>query len=148
MPLAFGSNLRGMTTMIEPLAMAATGTVDLITLLLIENLAQGHAIIGACADPGGHDDPVRPDEEYGHRGGDVSDRDRHSEPPGVNADPYLMAVVVGGSCAFLAPMGHQNNTLILGPGAFRFGDHWRLGLPAERLVVVVSIPMLLLVWPL
>jgi di/tricarboxylate transporter len=67
---------------------------------------------------------------------------------GVNADAFLMAVAVGASCAFLTPIGHQNNTLILGPGGFRFGDYWRLGLPVEILVVGVSIPMLLLVWPL
>jgi di/tricarboxylate transporter len=67
---------------------------------------------------------------------------------GVNADAFLMAVAVGASCAFLTPIGHQNNTLILGPGGFRFGDYWRLGLPVEILVAAVSIPMLLLVWPL
>ncbi|NGP53888.1 SLC13 family permease [Thioalkalivibrio sp. XN8] len=67
---------------------------------------------------------------------------------GVNADPFLMAVAVGASCAFLTPIGHQNNTLILGPGGFRFGDYWRLGLPLEILVVLVAVPMLLWVWPL
>jgi di/tricarboxylate transporter len=61
--------------------------------------------------------------------------------------PFLMAVAIGASCAFLTPIGHQNNTLILGPGGFRFGDYWRLGLPLEVLVVAVSIPMLLRVWP-
>jgi di/tricarboxylate transporter len=67
---------------------------------------------------------------------------------GANADSFLMAVAIGASCAFLTPIGHQNNTLILGPGGFRFGDYWRLGLPLELLVVMVSIPMLLFVWPL
>lgn len=67
---------------------------------------------------------------------------------GVNPDSFLMAVAIGASCAFLTPIGHQNNTLILGPGGFRFGDYWRLGLPLEVLVVAVSIPLLLLVWPL
>ncbi len=67
---------------------------------------------------------------------------------GVSSDPYLMAVAIGASCAFLTPIGHQNNTLILGPGGFRFGDYWRLGLPLEVLVVAVSVPMLLWVWPL
>jgi di/tricarboxylate transporter len=67
---------------------------------------------------------------------------------GVNADSFLMAVAIGASCAFLTPIGHQNNTLILGPGGFRFGDYWRLGLPMEILVLVVSLPMLLWVWPL
>jgi di/tricarboxylate transporter len=67
---------------------------------------------------------------------------------GVNADSFLMAVAIGASCAFLTPIGHQNNTLILGPGGFRFSDYWRLGLPLEALVVAVSLPMLLIVWPL
>jgi len=67
---------------------------------------------------------------------------------GVNADSFLMAVAIGASCAFLTPIGHQNNTLILGPGGFHFGDYWRLGLLVEALVVAVSIPLLLLVWPL
>jgi len=67
---------------------------------------------------------------------------------GTNSDTFLMAVAIGASCAFLTPIGHQNNTLILGPGGFRFGDYWRLGLPMEILVVAVGIPMLLIVWPL
>lgn len=66
----------------------------------------------------------------------------------VNPDSFLMAVAIGASCAFLTPIGHQNNTLILGPGGFRFGDYWKLGLPMEVLVVAVSLPLLLLVWPL
>lgn len=64
----------------------------------------------------------------------------------ANPDAFLMAVAIGGSCAFLTPIGHQNNTLILGPGGFRFGDYWPLGLPLEIIVVAVSVPMLLLVW--
>ncbi|WP_028030553.1 SLC13 family permease [Gemmobacter nectariphilus] len=67
---------------------------------------------------------------------------------GVNPDSFLMAVAIGASCAFLTPIGHQNNTLILGPGGFRFGDYWRLGLPLEALVVAVSLPLLLVFWPL
>ncbi|WP_071797158.1 SLC13 family permease [Natronohydrobacter thiooxidans] len=67
---------------------------------------------------------------------------------GVNPDSFLMAVAIGASCAFLTPIGHQNNTLILGPGGFRFGDYWRLGVPLELLVVAVSLPLLLIVWPL
>jgi di/tricarboxylate transporter len=67
---------------------------------------------------------------------------------GVNADSLLMAVAIGASCSFLTPIGHQNNTLILSPGGFRFGDYWRLGLPMEIIVVVISLPLLLLVWPL
>ena len=66
---------------------------------------------------------------------------------GVSADPFLMAVAVGASCAFLTPIGHQNNTLILGPGGFHFGDYWRLGLPLELLVVAIGVPTLLWVWP-
>jgi len=67
---------------------------------------------------------------------------------GVNPDSFLMGVAIGASCAFLTPIGHQNNTLILGPGGFRFSDYWRLGLPLEVLVVAVSLPLLLIVWPL
>jgi len=67
---------------------------------------------------------------------------------GVNPDSFLMAVAIGASCAFLTPIGHQNNTLILGPGGFGFGDYWRLGLPLEGVVVLVSLPLLLIVWPL
>ncbi len=66
----------------------------------------------------------------------------------VNPDPFLMAVAIGASCAFLTPIGHQNNTLILGPGGYRFSDYWRMGLPLEILIVAVSIPTLLWVWPL
>lgn len=67
---------------------------------------------------------------------------------GTRSDPFLMAVALGASCAFLTPIGHQNNTLILGPGGLRFGDYWRLGLPLEILVVAVAIPLLLVFWPL
>lgn len=65
---------------------------------------------------------------------------------GVSPDPFLMAVAIAASCAFLTPIGHKNNTLILGPGGYRFGDYWRIGLPLEILVIVVSVPMILLVW--
>ncbi|HNT33622.1 MAG TPA: SLC13 family permease, partial [bacterium] len=67
---------------------------------------------------------------------------------GVNPDGFLMAVAIGSSCAFMTPIGHQNNTLILGPGGFRFGDYWRMGLPTDLLVIAVSLPMILRVWPL
>ena len=66
---------------------------------------------------------------------------------GVDPDPFLMAVAVAASCAFLTPIGHKNNTLIMGPGGYRFGDYWRMGLPLEILVVAVSIPAILVVWP-
>ncbi|TCP62965.1 di/tricarboxylate transporter [Rhodovulum bhavnagarense] len=67
---------------------------------------------------------------------------------GVDPDPFLMAVAVAASCAFLTPIGHKNNTLILGPGGYRFGDYWRMGLPLELLVVAVSVPAILVFWPL
>ena len=67
---------------------------------------------------------------------------------GVNPDPFLMGVAVAASCAFLTPIGHKNNTLIMGPGGYRFGDYWRMGLPLEILIVVVSVPMIIWVWPL
>ena len=66
---------------------------------------------------------------------------------GVNADPFLMAVAVAASCAFLTPIGHKNNTLIMGPGGYRFGDYWRMGLPLEIIVVAVAVPVILVVWP-
>ena len=65
----------------------------------------------------------------------------------VNPDPFLMAVAIGASCAFLTPIGHQNNTLVMGPGGYRFGDYWRVGLPLEMLIVAVATPMLLIVYP-
>lgn len=67
---------------------------------------------------------------------------------GVSPDPFLMAVAVAASAAFLTPIGHKNNTLILGPGGYSFGDYWRMGLPLEIIVVAVSIPTILIVWPL
>ena len=66
----------------------------------------------------------------------------------VNPDSFLMAVAVAASCAFLPPIGHKNNTTIMGPGGYSFGDYWRMGLPLEILVVLVGIPMILVVWPL
>jgi di/tricarboxylate transporter len=67
---------------------------------------------------------------------------------GVNSDPFLMAVAVAASCAFLTPIGHKNNTLIMGPGGYRFGDYWRMGLPLEILIIIVAVPAILLFWPL
>ena len=66
----------------------------------------------------------------------------------VNPDPFLMAVAVAASSAFLTPIGHKNNTLIMGPGGYGFGDYWRMGLPLEILVVAVAVPMILWVWPM
>jgi di/tricarboxylate transporter len=129
-------------------AMETTGTAGLVASVLLDGIAQGHAIIGLVvilvvsmtlsdlmnnAATAAIMCPVA----IGAAG-----------QLGVSADPYLMAVAVGASCAFLTPIGHQNNTLILGPGGFRFGDYWRLGLPLEVLVVLVAVPMLLWVWPL
>ena len=67
---------------------------------------------------------------------------------GVNPDPFLMAVAIAASCAFLTPIGHKNNTLILGPGGYRFGDYWRMGLPLEIIVIAVSVPAILFFWPM
>lgn len=67
---------------------------------------------------------------------------------GVSPDPFLMAVAVAASAAFLTPIGHKNNTLILGPGGYGFGDYWRMGLPLEIIIVAVSIPAILVFWPL
>lgn len=129
-------------------AMQDTGAADLIAYALLENLAQGHAIIALGlilivtmtlsdlmnnAATAAVMCPIA-----------LGTADHLS----VNPDAFLMAVAVGASCAFLTPVGHQNSTLILGPGGFRFSDYWRLGLPLEILVVVVSIPMLIWVWPL
>ena len=66
----------------------------------------------------------------------------------VNSDPFLMATAIGASCAFLTPIGHQNNVLVMGPGGYHFGDYWRMGLPLEILIVVISLPLLVTVWPL
>ncbi|WP_028470698.1 SLC13 family permease [Neptunomonas japonica] len=67
---------------------------------------------------------------------------------GVSPDPFFMAVAVGASCAFLTPIGHQSNTLVLGPGGYAFGDYWRMGLPLEIMIVLLAVPLILLVWPL
>lgn len=67
---------------------------------------------------------------------------------GANPDPFLMVVAVAASCAFLTPIGHKNNTLIMGPGGYKFGDYWRMGLPLEILVVAVAVPSILFFWPL
>ena len=129
-------------------AMEATGSADLIARFLLETLAQGHAVIALAlilivtmslsdlmnnAATAAVMCPIAIGT---------------ATQLAVSADPFLMAVAIGASCAFLTPIGHQNNTLILGPGGFRFGDFWRLGLPLEIMVVTLSIPMLLLVWPL
>lgn len=129
-------------------AMADTGAADLLAQTILQHIAQGHAVLAL---------------------GLVlvitmtlSDFMNNAATAAVmcpialgvstqleaNPDSFLMAVAIGASCAFLTPIGHQNNTLILGPGGFKFGDYWKLGLPLEILVVAISIPMLLWVWPL
>ncbi len=66
---------------------------------------------------------------------------------GYAPEAFLLAVAVGAGCDFLTPIGHQCNTLVMGPGGYRFGDYWKLGAPLSLLVVLVGVPMLMLVWP-
>jgi di/tricarboxylate transporter len=66
----------------------------------------------------------------------------------VSPNPFLMAVAVAASCAFLTPIGHKNNTIIMGPGGYRFGDYWRMGLPLEAIIIAVAVPAILFFWPL
>ncbi|MHB2168529.1 SLC13 family permease [Alsobacter sp. R-9] len=73
---------------------------------------------------------------------------RFAQDLGLRPDGFLMAVAVGAACDFLTPIGHQCNTLVMGPGGYRFGDYWRLGLPLSVIVVGVGVPAILLVWPL
>ncbi len=129
-------------------AMATTGAADMIASFLLDNVAQGHAIAGLVlllvvtmflSDLMNNAATAAVMCPIG-----ISTANQL----GVSADAFLMAIAVGASCAFLTPIGHQNNTLILGPGGFRFGDYWRLGLLVEVIVVAVSVPMLLWVWPL
>ncbi|MDJ1157967.1 SLC13 family permease [Chelatococcus sp. SYSU_G07232] len=67
---------------------------------------------------------------------------------GYRPDPFLMAVAIGAACDFLTPIGHQSNTLVMGPGGYRFGDYWRLGLPLSIIVVIVGVPLIAFFWPL
>ena len=66
----------------------------------------------------------------------------------LNVDPFLMAVATGAGCDFLTPIGHQCNTLVMGPGGYRFTDYWRLGLPLSVMVIIVGSLMIGLFWPL
>ncbi|MDP2714961.1 SLC13 family permease [Rheinheimera sp.] len=129
-------------------AMQSTGAAGLIAGVLLNTLAQGNAIVGLAVIlistliltdlmNNAATAAVMAPIALGA-----------ANQLGVNPDTFLMAVAVGASCAFLTPIGHQNNTLILGPGGFRFTDYWRMGLPLDVLVVAVSLPVLLLVWPL
>jgi di/tricarboxylate transporter len=64
----------------------------------------------------------------------------------VNPDAFLMSVAIGASCSFLTPIGHQSNTLVMGPGGYRFSDYWRLGLPLEVMVTIIAVPLIMLFW--
>lgn len=61
-------------------------------------------------------------------------------------DPFLMSVAIGAASSYLTPIGHQSNTLVLGPGGYQFGDYWRMGLPLDLIIVCVAVPMIMLVW--
>ncbi len=65
----------------------------------------------------------------------------------ASVDTFLLAVAIGASCAFLTPIWHQSNTLVMVPGGYRFGDYWRIGLPLEILILILAIPLLLYFWP-
>ena len=67
---------------------------------------------------------------------------------GFRPEAFLMAVAIGAGCDFLTPIGHQCNTLVMGPGGYRFSDYPRLGLPLSLIVIAVAVPTLMLVWPL
>ena len=67
---------------------------------------------------------------------------------GASVDPFLMAVAIGGSSAFLSPIGHQSNTIVMGPGGYRFGDYWRMGLPLDIIIIAVATPLIVWFWPL
>jgi di/tricarboxylate transporter len=67
---------------------------------------------------------------------------------GYRPDAFLMAVAIGAACDFLTPIGHQSNTLVMGPGGYRFSDYWKLGLPLTALVLALGVPLVLSVWPL
>lgn len=129
-------------------AMATTGAADVLARLLVETIAQGNAIaaLGVILVVTMFLSDVMNNAATAAVLSPIAIG--IAATLGVNPDSYLMAVAIGASCAFLTPIGHQNNTLILGPGGFRFGDYWKLGLPLEVLVVAVSMPLLLIVWPL
>ncbi len=66
----------------------------------------------------------------------------------LNHDPFLMAVAIAASGAFLTPIGHKNNTFIMGHRRYKFNDYWRMGLPLEILIILVAVPSILFFWPL
>uniref|UniRef100_UPI003BA8EE1D SLC13 family permease n=1 Tax=Kiloniella litopenaei TaxID=1549748 RepID=UPI003BA8EE1D len=67
---------------------------------------------------------------------------------GVNIDTFLIAIAIGSSSTYLTPIGHQSNLLVMGPGGYKFGDYWRMGLPLDLIILVVSVPLILWIWPL
>nr|WP_166176804.1 SLC13 family permease [Altererythrobacter segetis] len=71
-----------------------------------------------------------------------------AEKLGLGADAMLMAVATGAGCDFLTPIGHQCNTLVRGPGGYRFGDYARLGLPLSFIVILLGTPLVAWVWGL
>ena len=71
---------------------------------------------------------------------------RVAESSGGSVDAFLMAVAVGSSAAFLTPIGHQSNTLVMGPGGYHFGDYWKLGLPLSIITVLAAVPLILFIW--
>lgn len=129
-------------------AMEDTGAAQLIAVFLLESVAQGNAIVALAVVLAVT--MVMSDVINNAATAAIMCPIAIGTADQLNANPdaFLMAVAIGASAAFLTPIGHQNNTLILGPGGFRFGDYWRLGLPLEVALGVVAIPMLLLVWPL
>ena len=71
-----------------------------------------------------------------------------AETLGASSDPFLMATAIGASSAFLTPIGHQSNTIVMGPGGYQFGDYWRMGLPLVVVIVAAAIPLIMWAWPL
>lgn len=129
-------------------AMASTGTADLLAQWLMHGVAQGNSVFSLALIL--VVTMTLSDFMNNAATAAVMCPIAISTAAQLNVDPdsFLMAVAVGASCAFLTPIGHQNNTLILGPGGLRFGDYWKLGLPLEILVVAVAMPILLWAWPL
>lgn len=129
-------------------AMARSGAAELLAQLLVRDLARGHAVVALALTL----IVTMTLSDFMNNAATAAVMCPIAigiaASLGASPDAFLMAVAVGASCAFLTPIGHQNNTLILGPGGFRFGDYWRMGLPVEILVVAVAVPMLLRVWPL
>ena len=129
-------------------AIESTGLARVIATGLIDTLAQGHAVLALTMIL--VVTMTLPDFMNNAATAAVMCPIALGAAGQLDAQPqsFLMAVAIGASCAFLTPIGHQNNTLILDPGGLKFGDYWRLGLSLEIVVVLVAVPMLLWVWPL